>query len=113
MYKIKIFPSINHENLHHFLKKLENDKLIGCPHELHNGKYNLIKNLSHKINDIFSIDEEMWALVEFLDNKNGLKMKTLVESMGQDKFCLKEFFTNKDNLGLNIYIFDAYRNLTI
>ena len=101
MYKIKIFPSLKND-ISFFINKIKENKLSGCPHYLHNGEYNLLNNTSHKILDIYNIGEDMWGIVEFLENKNGLKMKALVD-VSKDIY-LKEFFLSKDNLALNIYI---------
>jgi hypothetical protein len=103
MYKIKIFPAIKIEHLPFFLEKIKEGKLIGCPVEIHNNRYYLLNNISHRVNDIISVGDDMCALIEFTDTKIGNHMRSLINGLGEDSSYLKQFFINETNLGLNIY----------
>jgi hypothetical protein len=110
MYKIKIFPSIKSEHLPLFLDKIKNGKLIGCPVEIHNNKYYKLNDISHKINEIITIDNDMWALIEFTDTKIGNRIQKMINGLGDNCSYLKEFYDNDYNLGLNIYLIsDKYK----
>jgi hypothetical protein len=103
MYKIKIFPAIKETHLSYFLDRIKEGKLIGCPVEVHNNRYNILNNVSHEIKDIITVGDDMWALIEFTDTKMGNHMRSIINGIGEDSSCLKEFFVSKTNLGLNIY----------
>jgi len=103
MYKIKIFPAIKEKHLSTFIDRTKEHKLIGCPVEIHNNSYYTLNNISHKINDIIILDNDMWALIEFTDTKIGNHMRSIINGIGEDSCYLKEFFVSETNLGLNIY----------
>jgi hypothetical protein len=103
MYKIKIFPIIEDEHLKYFLEKIKDDKLTGCQDEIHNYRFNRLNDVSHKVKELIIINEEMWAIIEFVDTKIGNHMKSIINSLGENSSYLKEFFIDGNNLGLNIY----------
>ena len=103
MYKIKVFPSIKPEHLSFFLERTKENKLIGCPLEVHNNRYNILNNVSHEIKEIISVGDDMWAIIDFTDSKMGNHMRTIINGIGEDNCYLKEFFVSETNLGLNIY----------
>ena len=113
MFKIKIFPAIKEEKIFFFLEEIKKERLIGTHVEWHNGNYNLLREACFKIRDIIVIGEDMWAVVEILSNKNGNQVKIMINSLGESSFHLKEFFADKENLSLNIYSIEEYRNIDL
>lgn len=98
--RIKIFPTIPEEHLSFFNERIQENKLVGCMDINYNGIY-LLNKVTHKIDAIISHNDDMWALVEFLDTKEGNYAYSIYNSES-NIFQLKEVFINENNIGLNI-----------
>lgn len=111
MFKIKVSPKIS--NFEIFNQKIDENKLYGSLYYEHNNKYNLFRNITHCVKDIFLDGEDMYGLIEINNSEKGRKIKNLINLIGENNFLLKEFYINDDNLGLNIYMSDINRNLSL
>lgn len=101
MLKIEIFPFIEEDKHSLFINKINNGNLYGTIEDIFNGKYLKLNDVTHFIKEIIIIENKMWALIEFTNNKLGSHAEKIT-NMNLDEIQLKYFFINENNLGLNL-----------
>jgi hypothetical protein len=103
MYKIEIFPLINDEHLPLFLENIQNNKLYGTIEELFNGRYLKLRDVTHSVTEIITVENKMWAIVEFNCSKIGTHARIISDVVNLKGIKLKPFFVDENNLGLNLH----------
>jgi hypothetical protein len=103
MYKIEIFPLIDEKELPHFLEKIKTSNLFGTIEELFNGRYLKLRDVTHNIVEIITIENQMCGIIEFNNSKIGQHARIITDVLNLKGIKLKPFFIDENNLGLNLH----------
>lgn len=111
MLKIEIFPLIEESKYTFFINKINNGDLYGTIDDIFNGKYIKLNDVTHFIKEIIIVENKMWALIEFTNNKLGSHIEKIT-NLNLDKIQLKYFFIDENNFGLNLKSKSKLRGVT-